>query len=192
MTRHILALAAAAMMMASCEKEIPGHPEKVMEAYLRATQAGDFEQIFRLNFATAKEDRFNEPSSPGASQRRARRIEAYHDAEQTFTPGIVWAERHFFPPKAACKILKAHPLAAVGDDPVNADYERALSIIVPVEVTYAPGDPAPVVNGKPLRFARYDCTLRKIREPGAVSVYSDDDVWRFSGCVADMASFKVD
>lgn len=192
MTRHILALAAAAMMMASCEKEIPGHPEKVMEEYLRATQSGDFEQIFRLNFATAKEDRFGAASATAASQRRAWRMEAYRGAEATFTPGILWAERHFFPPKATVNILKAHPLAAVGDDPVNADYERALSVIVPVEVTYAPGGQAPSLSGAPLRFARYDCTLRKIRESGAVSVYSDDDVWRFSGCVADIPSFKVD
>ncbi len=179
--------------MAGCVRKIPGRPEKIMEEYVKAVQRKDFETIFALNAGAARIRKFLERSEMGDKEKILKEDfeknkAAYQAAEPSFAPGVRWTEKHYFPATALVDIGDPYPPASAGEDNVNAEYEMAMSVFVPVIVKYPDQNEAPAYNKRKLKTARYDCALRKIREGGAVRVYSTDDKWYFAGCVFDSSS----
>lgn len=191
-----IALIVLASLAAGCADKIPGNPEAVTELYIKAIQAADFNAVYALNVATARELRFQAGKDSTVSKEELKLAMEKHKAmylaaPPTFIPGQRWSERHFFPPSSSVTVGKAHWLPPFGTDPVNAEYEREGTVIVPVEVVYSNKDEAPEYQdtGK-VKSARYDCTLKKFRQEGAVAVYSHDAKWYVSGFIVDKDSIK--
>ncbi|MDH5638823.1 MAG: hypothetical protein OEZ04_10050, partial [Nitrospinota bacterium] len=111
--------------------------------------------------------------------------ETYLSGAPTFQPGITWAERGFFPPGSIAKVGAPYYPIAAGDDPVNAEYEKANNVYVPVDVTYPDKAIAPEYNEKKVKSASYDCSMKKIREGRNVTIYAHDDRWFFGGCIVN-------
>jgi len=189
----LLALAVAAL--AGCTQKIPGHPEKTVSEYVEAVRGGDFKTVFRLNFTTAKNTKYLKLSEVGDPEQAIqeahdRAFAQYQAAAPTFMAGVLWSEKGYFIPDSQVEIGSAFSQPPAPDDPVNAEYEAATSVYVPVTVTYSNPDTAPALNNRKIRVARYDCSLRKIREGKNVRVYSHDDRWFFAGCVIETGSIE--
>jgi len=189
-----LALLAIIALVASCTKKIPGDPDKTLERYIKALQAQDMQTITDLNHLSARQLKFLRQSS---SEDRQKSIdmalegykEAFDAAPHTFQQGITWSERYFFPAGAKFTIGEPYSPVKVGDDPVNAEYEKSNNSFVPVDVVYPDSKTAPDHGGKKVKSAHYDCSMKKIREGRNVAIYSHDDTWYFGGCVVNQAQF---
>lgn len=191
----IAVLLAVSLAVAGCTGKIPGNPEAVAERYIKAVQANDFNTIHSLKVATARELRLlggkdSTLSKEELKQNLEKHRAIYGEAQPSFTPGQRWAERFFFTASSTVTVGKAYSLPPFGSDPVNAEYEKDTTVIVPVNVVYSSREDAPEYNENKVRSARYDCTLSKIREEGAVSIYSHDAQWYFSGCIVEKDSIK--
>ncbi|MBF0292895.1 MAG: hypothetical protein HQK86_12145 [Nitrospinae bacterium] len=193
---RVVALIAVSLAGAGCSGKIPGNPEAVVERYVKAVQTNDFDTVYTLNVGTARELRFQAGKDSTVSkeelkQNMERHKAMYLAAVPTFIPGQRWAERHFFPASSNATVGKAFWLPPFGSDPVNADYEKDTTVIVPVEVVYSNKTEAPEYQelGK-VKSARYDCTLKKFRQEGAVAVYSHDAQWYLAGCIVEKDSIK--
>ncbi|MBF0169719.1 MAG: hypothetical protein HQK87_01295 [Nitrospinae bacterium] len=176
-------------------KSIPGEPEKVTRRYVEAIQTGDYHTLFRLNHVTARRLKYFDMSELPEDREEAVRYQAAQQAEYEatppdFTPGVRWAERHYFPPTARVTVGKAVSPAAAPNDPVNADYEKANSVTVPVTVDYPDPGQAPLYQGKPMASAAFDCMLIKLRVGKNVAVYSHDDQWYVNGVILDPATVR--
>ena len=185
-----LALTALVWVSSGCVEKIPGEPDKVVERYIKAVQETDYRTIFDINHVTAKQLKYLRQLNAGDREHSLEESyrqysEIYKGVAPTFQPGITWAEKGFFPPGSKTRVGKPyHPIAA-GDDPVNAEYEKATNVYVPVEVDYPDISTAPEYSGRKVRSALYDCGLKKIREGRNVTVYAHDDKWFFGGCIAN-------
>jgi hypothetical protein len=183
------------LAVAGCSEKIPGNPEVVTERYVKALQTDDFDTVYALNVATARELRFQGGKDSTVSKEelklgKERHKAMYLAAASTFIPGQRWSERHFFTTSSSATVGSAHWLEPFGSDPVNADYEKEGTVIVPALVVYSNKEDAPSYQEGKVKSARYDCTLKKIRQEGAVSVYSHDTKWYVSGCIVDKGSIK--
>lgn len=192
---RVAAVLAISLAGAGCVEKIPGEPEAVAGRYIKAVQTDDFNTIHALNRVTARQAKYQgaEDSTFSKSelkQRFERNRERYNAVQPTFTPGVQWAERFFFTASSTVTVEKAHWYQPVGTDPVNAEYEKFTTVIVPVNVVYSSQQDAPAHLESKVRSAQYDCVLTKIREGGNVSVYSHDTQWYFGGCIVDKASIK--
>ncbi|MGK7345145.1 MAG: hypothetical protein ACNS63_04990 [Candidatus Nitrospinota bacterium M3_3B_026] len=192
-----LAVAAAvSVLSASCHDRIPGKPEKTTAEYIEAIQKNDFAAVYQLNRVTARQARYLENTDVGdvdemLRQNYEQRKAEYEAARAVFTPGIQWAEKHFFPASASVSVGEASWIKPVGDDPVNADYEKALTVTVPVSVEYKDKSAAPELEGKKLKSASYTCSLGKIRSEKSVRVYNVDEQWYFNGCILNRESVTL-
>lgn len=198
MNRNSLFLVAITFLFftVSCEEKVPGDPEKTLAEYIKAIQNKDYKTIFALNFASERKIRFIEDAE-GADIKimLAENFEKdkadYLAAEQTFTTGNRWIERHFFPKSATFTVGKAFFMAPVGDDPVNVDYEKAVSVQTPVVVEYNDTKDAPTYEGRKVLSAKYVCMLRKLRQKGSVRIYSHDTEWFVASCTVESESVKL-
>ena len=186
-----MTLMAVVSMAVGCVDKIPGDPDKVLERYITAVQQSDYKTIFDINHVTAKQLKYtrqlgkeDKEKSLEASYNQYK--ELYLSVAPTFQPGITWGEKAFFTPGAKAKVGAPYHPVAVGDDPVNAEYEKANNVYVPVDVSYPDQATAPDHNGKKIKSASYDCSLKKIREGGNVTVYAHDDRWFFGGCIVNV------
>ena len=184
-----------ALGVSACERKIPGNPRKVMEEYIKAVQGRDFETIYRLNRVTARQKKYLEASRAGDVRKALETNYQEHKADfesapVTFTPGVEWAEKHFFPPGSEVSVGEPYYIKPVGDDPVNAKYEEALTVMVKVLTKYLNETYAPELNGRKIKSATFDCSLGKIRLGKSVRVYSHDDEWYFNGCLINLDSVQ--
>ena len=190
-----VAVLAVSLAFSACSSKIPGNPEIVVERYVKALQTDDFNTVYALNVGTAREQRFQAGKDSSVSKEELklsmeRHRAMYYAAQPSFVPAQKWAERHFFPASSTATVEKAHWLPPFGTDPVNADYEKDTTVIVPVKVVYASKDDAPLYQEGKVKSARYDCTLKKFRQEGAVAVYSHDANWYVSGFIVDKDSIQ--
>lgn len=181
------------MSPAACQDRIPGEPEKTAREYIEAIQKNDFAAVYRLNRVTARQVRYLENTDVGdvdemLRQDYERRKADYEAVRTAFTPGIQWTEKHFFPASASVSVGEASWIKPAPGDPVNAEYEKALSVMVPVSVEYKDKNDAPVFEGKRLKSASYTCAMGKIRSEKSVRVYNVDEQWYFNGCILDRGS----
>jgi len=186
--RFALLIALAVLSAFGCAKKIPGEPEKTVERYAKAVQAGEYSTIFEINALSARQLKHlrqstGEEAEKTIAQTMERFQQAYNEAPATFQPGISWAEKGYFPAGAQVTVGRAYWPEKVGDDPVNADYEKFANCYVPVDVDYTGAKKIPEQDGKKVKSAHYDCSLKKIREGRNVTIYSHDDVWYFGGCI---------
>ncbi len=177
----------------ACDKRIQGEPEKVVEEYLQAVKADDFETIYKINRVTARQMRYLKEAETGdvgkmLQERFEEHKSLYFSTSRDVFSDSLWKERYFFPPSASFKVKKAKHLEMVGDDPVNAEYEKGFLVIVPVEVVYSQKKSAPKQHGRKIKEAVYDCNLGKIRKVGTVRIYSHDETWFFAQCIFDSSS----
>ena len=180
----------------SCEEKIPGDPEKTITEYIGAIQNNNYQTIFALNFASKRKIRFIEDAEGvDIKAMLADNFEKdkadYMAAEQTFTTGNRWIERHFFPKSASFTVGEAYFMEPVGDDPVNVDYEKAVSVQTPVFVEYNNVKDAPLYEGRAVFSAKYVCMLRKLRQKGSVRIYSHDTDWFVASCTVISESVIV-
>lgn len=199
MSRKLFGRAVAAIALtliaAGCTAKIPGNPEAVTQRYVKALQTDDFNTVYTLNFLTAREVRFQGGKDSSVSKEELklsmdRHRAMYLAAPPSFLPGQRWAERHYFTPSSTATVQKAHWIPPFGSDPVNAEYEKDMTVIVPVNVVYSSKEDAPSYQEGKVKSARYDCTLKKIREEGAVTIYSHDTQWYVSGCIVEVDTIK--
>jgi len=189
--RFAVLVAVAALMAAGCEKKIPGEPEKTVERYVKAVQAQEYKTIFEINALSARQLKHLRLSAGAEKEKSIAQAmekfqQAFNDAPVTFQPGITWAEKNYFPAGAQVTVGTAYWPQKVGDDPVNAEYEKYNNCFVPVAVDYAGAKQTPENDGKKVKSAQFDCSLKKIREGQNVTVYSHDDLWYVGGCIATM------
>lgn len=192
---RIAAFLAVSLAGVGCTGKIPGNPEAVAERYIKAVQANDFNTVYSLKVATARELRLLGGKDSTLSKEELKQIlekhkTMYTEAQPSFTPGQRWAERFFFTASSTAIVGNAYSIPPFGTDPVNAEYEKDMTVIVPVNVVYSSREDAPQYGENKVRSARYDCTLSKIREEGAVSIYSHDAQWYFAGCIVEKDSIK--
>jgi len=183
----------SAFLWGGCDREIPGHPEKVAFEYIHAVQKNDFQAIYKLNFDTSRSRKYLECSEKKADDKicednfRENKT-AYEKAGLNLSPGVRWAEKHYFPPSALIEVGEPYPPVGAGDDDLNAKYEMAVSVFIPVKVEYQDQNEAPSQNNRKIKTASFECVLRKIREGGNVRVYFHDAKWYFAGCVFNSAT----
>jgi hypothetical protein len=192
----ITALLAISLALAGCTEKIVGNPEAVVERYIKAIQTDDFNTIYTINSKTAWELRYQAVkdttfSKEELAQAREKEKAMYAAAPPSFIPGQRWAERHFFPPSSSVTVEKAHWLPPFGTDNVNAEYEKAATVIVPLSVVYSSKEAAPEYQEGRVKSAKYECTLVKIRLEGAVAIYSHDTQWYVSGFIVDRDSITL-
>ncbi|VAX25499.1 hypothetical protein MNBD_NITROSPINAE02-1181 [hydrothermal vent metagenome] len=193
MRTDLVAIILSLVALAGCVDEIPGNPEKVMDEYIRAIQKDDFKTLYSLNVKTARQKKYLSLTKIGDIQKTLdenynMNLALYKSAKPGPDIGMRWGEKFFFTATSSFTIGSPYFMKPVGDDPVNADYEKASNILIPVTVTYSKLDQAPKVDGRKVKSARYDCVLRKIREGFNVTIYSHDDKWYFAGCSVDTSS----
>ena len=177
-------------MLASCEDKIPGDPEGVMKQYVNAIKARDFKTIYSLNRVTARQKYHLEQTSVGNVETILKtnyeeNKAAFDSAEFTLTPAVQWGEKYFFPPSAKVSFGKPERIKPVGDDPVNAEYEKALTVKIHVTAEYPDVNEAPKLGDRAIKTAVYDCALGKIRTGKSVRVYDLDEKWYFNGCILE-------
>lgn len=190
-------IAVSAFFLGGCDPKISGHPEKVASQYIEAVQKNDFKTIVELNFDTSRSRKYLERSE-GADRDKAIKAHfkenkaAYQTAGLSFSPGVRWAEKHYFPASALVEIGEPYPPVGAGEDDVNATYEMAVSAFVPVKVEYPDRNQAPIHNGRKIETASFECVFRKIREGENVRVYSHDAKWFFAGCIfnSSLATYR--
>lgn len=190
-----IALAFFMLGLVSCTEKIPGNPKKVVTDYVTAVQKNDFDTIYKLNRVTARNMKYLQSSEVGDIEEALRqtyntKMEEYNSVAPTFTPGVQWAEKHFFPKSARITYGEPYQLKPVGDDPVNAEYEKALTAMIPVYVEYTDKTVAPEHEGKKIKTASYTCSVGKIRGGMTVRVYNVDANWYFNGCIIDRDSLQ--
>ncbi len=178
-----------------CTEKIAGEPSKVVTRYVDAVKRGDYDTIFQLSHNSARRLKFFGMSELAQDKKIAQEYleeqrKEYDAAPLDFTPGVQWAERHFFPDTCEVSIGKARYPAGTPGDPVNADYEQGIKVIVTVSVDYLDPKSAPSYRGKKLVSAKYDCFLSKIREGKNVRIYSHDDKWYVNGFLIDPATVR--
>lgn len=186
----IAAVAVVALVASGCMEKIPGEPEKVMRDYVEAVQKDDFKTIYKLHMLTARQQQFLSKSEVGDVEAMLREHyenskKDYDAVKPTFAQGITWSEKHFFPASATFAIGDPYHPPAAPDDPVNAEYEKAQNVIVPVNVTYSKKEDAPELEGAKVKSAGYMCFMKKIRQAETVRVYSHDEKWYFGDCLVD-------
>lgn len=191
----IAAIFAISLALAGCTDKIPGNPEAVTQRYVKAIQTDDFDTVFTVNAKTAWQLRYQAGEDSTVSKEELKQGKEKHRAMYlaaplTFTAGQRWSERHFFPPSSSVTVEKAHWLPPFGTDTVNSEYEKAATVIVPVSVTYSNKEDAPAYHDGKIKSARYECTLVKIRQEGAVGIYPNDTQWYVSGFIVDKDSIK--
>lgn len=192
-TYFVLSIFSLALL--SCTSEIPGDPKKTLEEYITAVQKGNFETVYRLNKVTARQKKYLEQTKIDdfkkiLKQNYEKNWANYKSVKPSFIANIQWAEKHFFPPSCSPSVGKPQKPTPIGNDRVNVEYEEALTIIVPVFVTYNAKRDAPKLNGRKIKSTGYVCILGKIREGSNVRIYSHDDQWFFGSCILDTTSAK--
>jgi len=185
-----------ALLLLSCSKAIPGHPEKIMSGYIEAVKKDDFATIYELNMKTARQKKYLGKTSVGnlgmiLKENFEKNRSDYENVPISFNLGEQWVEKHFFRTAAIYSIGEPYSPKPVGDDPVNAKYESSVSCYVPVLVEYGDTKTGLEYNGKKIKSAKYDCSMRKIREGNNARVYSHDDNWYLAGCVIDTSTIKL-
>jgi hypothetical protein len=180
-----------------CSDSIPGQPAKIVEEYVKAVQSNDFEKIYQLNFLTARQKIFIVGKDKVEVESLMREHfelskKRYDESLPQDEIGLQWAEKDFFTPNALIEVDKARYPPAAADDPVNAEYEKDQNAFVTVRAVYKDKDEAPLLLGKRVVEAEYDCILKKIRQPGTVRVYSHDEQWYIGGCIMDRVRTKVE
>ena len=185
----------AAFLLVSCAETIPGDPQGTLKRYITAVQEDDFKTLYELNRSTAQQRKHLERTTIGdvegmleASYRE--RKKAYDEHPRDLTINVQWAEKNYFPPSSAVVYGKPNHPPAAGDDPVNAEYERANNVNVPVTVTYHDKNEALQIGGVTVREIAFVCALTKIREGKNVRIYSHDDQWFFGSCIPEQQSIK--
>lgn len=185
----LVALIGGAVSACSIDK-IAGNPKKVMEDYIAAVQKGDFNTIYLLNRATARQKKWLQKGEVGdvklqEAENFQRNKANYDAAVMSFTPGVQWAEKFFFPPSAKVEIGKPRDPERVERDKMGDAYEKGVVAVITVSVTYPVPEEAPEYSGMKLKSTNYTCMLRKIRYDDSVMIYSYDEKWFFSGCLID-------
>jgi len=183
------------LAVAGCTQNIPGNPEAVVERYVKAIQTDDFNTVCTINAKTAWQLRYQGGKESSVSKEELKQGMEKHRAmylavQPTFLPGQRWSERHFFPPSSSVTVEKAHWLPSFGSDTLNSEYEKGATVIVPVSVVYSRKEDAPGYQEGKVKSARYECTLVRIRQEGAVAIYSNDAQWYVSGFIVDKDSIK--
>ncbi len=186
----------SALFILSCSETIPGHPEKIMREYIEAVKKDDFATIYSLNMKTARQKKYLGKTSVGNVEMILRENfeknrDDYESVPISFNMGEQWVEKYFFAKSESYTIGEPYSPKPVGDDPVNAKYESSVSCYVPVLVKYGDSKTSLEYNGKKMKSAKYDCTLRKIREGNNARVYSHDDDWYLAGCVIDTSTIEL-
>lgn len=191
-----LLLLAVTTVGIGCTESIPGNPKRIVEEYVKAVQTNDFEKIYDLNFLTARQKIYLGAIEKGEGESRLKEnFRKFKKQYDEFMPqdviGYQWEEKHFFTPNAAIEVKDARFPPGAAGDPVNAEYEKDQNVFVTVLVVYKDKSEAPLLYGKRVSEAKYDCILKKIRHPGTVRVYSHDDRWYIGGCLMDRKDTKV-
>ena len=199
MNKFVFLISASVLLLftVSCEEKVPGDPEKTLTEYITAIQGDDYETIFALNHASERKIRFIEDAEDAdiklmLAENLKKDKADYIAAQQTFTTGSRWIERHFFPKSSTFTVGKAYFMEPVGDDPVNVDYEKAVSVQTPVSVEYKNTKDAPLYDGHKVLSANYVCMLRKLRQKGSVRIYSHDTDWFIASCTVFSESIVVE
>ena len=192
--RAIVLLALIAVSACSLDK-IPGDPAKVLREYITAVQKGDFKTIYALNQVTARQKKWLQKSETGDVQiqeaEHFQRHKAIYDAaDMSSTQGVLWAEKFFFPASAKVEVGKPHDPLPVEKEKMGDAYEKGVVVVSTVSVSYPIPEEAPVYNGVKLKYAEYNCMLRKIRYDESVMIYSYDEKWFFSGCMIKGSSAR--
>jgi len=182
-------------LLSACSDNIPGEPRKIVEAYIHAVQKSDFKTIYSLSSKTARRKQYLEKLVGGDVKKVLRddyekNLADYKARTVTFTQGIQWTEKHFFPSTSTVKIGKAHNPKPIEGDPVNADYLKGFVAIIPVDVEYHDMATAPLYSKQRLKSASYKCTTTKMRGEESVRSYDVDIDWYFAGCIIDHQSAK--
>lgn len=193
----IILFIAVTAVWAGCFESIPGDPEKTVREYVKAVQSNDFEKIYYLNFLTARQDIYAGGRDEEEIERIRRELferakKGYYGSRQHDESGLQWAEKYFFTPNALIEVDKARFPPEAPNDPVNAEYEKDQNVFVTVRAVYKNKGEAPILYGKRVTVAEYDCILKKIRHPGTVRVYSHDERWYIGGCIMDREKTTVE
>jgi len=193
--RKILLGGLCGLLLFSCSKKFPGHPEKILKSYIEATRKGDFDTVYKLHSLTARQIKYLGSTTVGnvdqlLKENFEQKKALWESADTGREAGELYYEKQFFPSSSEVSIVRIKEPPALSDDPTNADYEKANTIYGVVEAVYKNKESAPKFNGRPAKKARYDCVLSKIREGQNVRVYSDDTSWYFGGCILDEDSIE--
>lgn len=183
----LLALIAGAVPACTLDK-IAGDPKKVLHEYVEAVQRGDFNTIYALNQVTARQNKWLQKSESGDLKKQEvehfqRHKATYDAADMSSTQGVLWAEKHFFPRSSKVDIGKPRDPEPVEKEKMGDAYEKGVVAVLTVSVTYPVPEEAPEHNGAKLKYAEYNCMMRKIRYDESVMIYSYDEKWFFSGCM---------
>lgn len=194
--RSIVLLILVAGTMAACSLDkIAGDPAKVLKEFIAAVQKNDFNTMYALNNDTARQEKWLKKGESGDVQKQRtenfqRSKEFYDTAVMSFSPGVRWAEKFFFPPSAKVVIGKPRDPEPVEKEKMGDAYEKGMVAVITVAVTYPVPEEAPEFHDAKLKYAEYNCMLRKIRQEGSVMIYSYDDKWFFSGCIINSNSVQ--
>jgi hypothetical protein len=191
--RKLLLGSLCGLLLFSCSKKFPGHREKILKSYIEATQKGDFTTVYKLHRVTARQIKYLGSTTVGNVEQLLKenfeqKKALWKSADVGREAGELYYEKQFFPPSAEVSIVTLKEPPALSDDPTNADYEKANTIYGVVEAVYRNREGAPKFDGRPVKKARFDCVLSKIREGKNVNVYSHDTNWYFGGCISDEKS----
>lgn len=194
----ILTVAVALLLATgvSCSDSIPGKPDMVLQEYVVAVQKGDFETIYRLNRATARQSRFIHKDKTGDAEKMDAENMAmaranYEAVQPSFTPGMHWAEKHFFPQTSGVFIGRPQHLAPTGNEPgLKDNYEKGNTVVIPVSVTYPDLNQAPEYGGKKIKQAEYRCVMGKVRMEDSLMIYTHDDKWFFNACLIEIEKIE--
>jgi len=183
----------SSLLLFSCTKDIPGNPKKTVEHYIAAVQKSDFETIYKMNRATARQKKYIEKSKSGDIEQELMASfkthkEAYDAVEPGFFSGAQWSEKYLFPPTAKVVVGEARHPSPAPDDPEHVQYEKGFTAFVSVRTLYTTMEDAPELYGRKVQEATYDCALGKIRYGDNVRVYSHDEQWFFTGCILERDS----
>ncbi len=191
--RTAAAVALLVIALTACSQKIPGDPKGTLGKYIKAVQQGDFKTIYSINQVTARQKKYLRQTTMGNVDEivaeNYRKSKSDYDAHKPVkAANVQWREKYFFLPSTSVAIGKPKPPSAAGDDPVNAEYEKAGTVYVPVSVIYNDPAQAPEIDDKKVKSMDYLCTLVKIREGKNVRVYSHDDKWFFGSCIEESSS----
>jgi len=195
-SKNLLLLALCMATLLSCTgNKVKGDPKKTLQLYVTAVKNNDFKAIYGLNLMTVRHEKYVGATSVGDVEKQLKQnyeneLADYEATGPTFTPNVHWAEKHFFPSSCEFELSPIRSLTAAAKDEPNALYEEGFLVIATVSARYPNIKEAPELDGKKISFAKYDCSLGKIREAGNVRIYDLDDKWYFGGCIINGESVE--